>query len=105
MVIHDLSMEMVNIIPCDLRLLDEHHHNRPAFDVVTAVVCSIMHPLATVLSVVPDANLKLLFIFVLHVVLICTTVCFQIIKEIDTFTSKRQRSKQECSLRLCHIKQ
>ena len=87
MAIHDLNMEMVNnTIPCALQLSDEHHHHsRPVFDVVTAVVSSTMHRLVIVLSAVPDVNLKLFlffFVFVLHMVLICTTVCFQIIKNL-----------------------
>jgi hypothetical protein len=77
---HDLNMVMVmvNIIPRDPRLSADnhhHHHKHPAFDVVNVVVSSTMHPLVIVLNVVPDVKFKL-FIFVLHTVLVCTTVCF-----------------------------
>jgi hypothetical protein len=72
---NDLSMVMVNIIPRDQLLSDEHHHNHPELDVVNVVVCSIMPPPVIVLNVVPDDKFEL-FIFVLNMVLVCTTVCF-----------------------------
>ncbi len=42
-------------------------------------------PLVTVLNVVPDVKLKL-FVFVLHMMLICTTVYFQINKKYNFYS-------------------
>jgi hypothetical protein len=75
MVTISLAMVMTKTIPGDQLLSVDHHPNHPEFDVVNVGASLTVHPPVIVLNVVPDVKFKL-FLFVFHMVLVCTTVCF-----------------------------